>query len=160
MEPAGTPPLFWLIFNLTVLLLLGADLFLFHRKPHRVTAREAGFWSAIWVLLSLGFNAFVWHSRGAELGVQFLTGYLIEYSLSIDNIFVFVLIFSYFKVPAEYQHRVLFWGIAGALIMRGLMIWLGLALIEQFHWVLYLFGGFLIFTGIKIARQKPEDIDP
>jgi tellurite resistance protein TerC len=111
----------------------------------------------MWITLSLGFNAVVWQWKGHERGLEFLTGYLIEYSLSVDNIFVFVLIFSYFKVNPEYQHRVLFWGVIGALVLRGVMIGVGVALVERFHWVLYLFGMFLVYTGIKLVYHKEEE---
>jgi tellurite resistance protein TerC len=147
----------WIGFNAVVLGLLALDLGVFHRRAHRVSVREAGIWSAVWVTLSLSFGLGVYITLGRQPGVEFLTGYLIEYALSVDNIFVFVLIFSYFRIPAQYQHRVLFWGILGALVFRGTMIALGAALIARFEWVLYLFGAFLIYTGIKMARQNRED---
>lgn len=155
-----TPLIFWIVFNGAVIFLLAVDLFLFHRQPHALSAREAAFWSLFWIGLSVGFNILVWKWRGPQIGLEFLTGYLIEYSLSVDNIFVFVLIFSYFKVPAEFQHRVLFWGIIGALVMRGLMIWLGVSLIEAFHWVLYIFGLFLVVTGLRMLRESEDSVDP
>jgi tellurite resistance protein TerC len=146
----------WIAFNTGVLCVLAIDLFGFHRKAHAPSTKEAAIWTAVWVALSLGFNALIWHWEGHAKALEFLTGYLVEYSLSVDNIFVFVLIFSYFAVPAAYQHRVLFWGILSALILRGVMIGVGVALVDAFHWALYLFGAFLIFTGIKMffARRK------
>lgn len=151
----------WAGFNAVVLALLAVDLGVFHRRAHRVRVREAAVWSAVWVTLSLSFGTGVYFVLGREKGLEFLTGYLIEYALSVDNIFVFVLIFSYFRIPAEYQHRVLFWGILGALIFRGTMIALGAALISRFHWVLYVFGAFLVYTGIRMAVQnRAETYDP
>lgn len=151
---------YWVGFNAFVLGLLALDLFVFHRKAHEVNLKEAAFWSVIWVLIALAFNYGVYHFRGKEAGLQFLTGYLIEKALSVDNIFVFVLIFSYFRVPPKYQHRVLFWGILGALIMRGAMIAAGAYLISQFHWIIYVFGTFLVFTGIRMATQNEHAIEP
>lgn len=148
----------WIAFNAGVLSVLAIDLFGFQRKAHAPSAREAAIWTAVWVALSLGFNALVWHWEGQAKALEFLTGYLVEYSLSIDNIFVFVLVFSYFAVPAAYQHRVLFWGILSALILRGLMIGVGVALASAFHWVLYLFGAFLVFMGIKMLFSKRKAI--
>jgi tellurite resistance protein TerC len=160
----------WVGFNAFVLAMLALDLGVFHRKAHDVSVREALTWSAVWIAISLTFNAlifFFWdkmmpgssYSNG-DAGLAFLTGYLIEKSLSIDNIFVIVLIFSYFAVPSAYQHRVLFWGILGALVMRGVMIWLGAALIHEFNWIIYIFGAFLIFTGIRMAFHKDEELHP
>jgi tellurite resistance protein TerC len=150
----------WVGFNLFVLAMLVLDLGIFHRKAHAVSIREAAIWSAVWVALALLFNAGIYFFSGPEHALQFLTGYLIEKSLSVDNIFVFVLLFSYFSVPAAYQHRVLFWGILGALVMRGILIVLGAMLLENFHWVLYLFGAFLIVTGIRMAFNKDEAVHP
>jgi tellurite resistance protein TerC len=150
----------WVGFNVMVLAMLAVDLGVFHRKAHAVSLKEAGAWSAVWVALALAFNAGIYHFMGAEAGLEFLAGYLIEKALSVDNIFVFVLIFSYFRVPAMYQHRVLFWGVIGALVMRGAMIWAGAALIGRFHWIIYVFGAFLVFTGIRMATQKEHDIEP
>jgi tellurite resistance protein TerC len=149
-----TPLWLWVAFNSGVLAVLAIDLGVFHRKAHRVAVREAAIWSGVWVALSLCFAAYIYTQRGHEDAFQFLTGYLIEYSLSVDNIFVFVLIFSYFRVPEEYQHRVLFWGILGALLMRGAMIGAGAVLLARFHWVGYLFGAFLVITAIRMARQS------
>jgi tellurite resistance protein TerC len=150
----------WVAFNVVVLGVLALDLGVFHRKAHEVTLREAATWSVVWVSLALAFNAGIFIWRGSEAGLQFLTGYLIEYALSVDNIFVFVLIFSYFAVPAAYRHRVLFWGILGAIVMRGIMIAAGTALIKQFHWIIYLFGAFLLVTGIRMALDKGHEMDP
>ena len=150
---------FWLGFNAFVLAMLALDLGVFHRHAHVVSLREAGAWSAVWVALALLFNLGLYVAWGSEPALQFLTGYLIEKSLSVDNIFVFVMLFSYFAVPARYQHRVLFWGILGALVMRGLFIWAGAFVLQQFHWVIYVFGGILVLTGIKMARRL-EAYDP
>ena len=150
---------FWIGFNAVVLLLLALDLFVFHRKAHVVTLREATAWSVIWIVLSLGFNGLVWHLGGHEKALEFFTGYLIEYSLSVDNIFVFVLIFSFFKVRAEDQHRVLFWGIIGALMMRGAMIAVGVKLVSAFSWTLYIFGLFLVITGVRMFFKKENSDD-
>ena len=150
----------WVGFNILVLALLSLDLFVFHREAHEVSLKEAAGWSAFWVSLSLLFNLGIYHFMGAQVGLEFLTGYLIEKALSVDNIFVFVLIFSYFNVPPRYQHRVLFWGILGALVMRGAMIGAGAALIHQFHWIIYVFGAFLVFTGIRMAMQTEHAIEP
>src|SRR6201987_6388224 len=151
---------FWIAFNAGVLSVLAIDLFGFQRNAHAPSTKEAAIWTAVWVALSLGFNALIWHWEGHAKALEFLTGYLVEYSLSIDNIFVFVLVFSYFVVPAAYQHHVLFWGIFSALILRGVMIGVGVAFVEAFHWALYLFGVFLLFTGAKMffSRGKAGDI--
>jgi len=150
----------WVGFNLFILLLLALDLGVFHRQAHEVSLKEAGAWSAVWVALALAFNAVIWWLRGPEPAVQFLTGYLIEKSLSVDNVFVFALLFGYFAVPAKFQHRVLFWGILGALVLRGAFILAGSALLASFHWVIYVFGAFLILTGIKMALQRNEEMHP
>ena len=144
----------WVGFNAAVLAILALDLGILHKKSEKVSLKEAGTWSAVWVALSLTFAFAVYRTMGRQAGLEFLTGYLIEYALSVDNIFVFVLIFSYFNVPEKYQHRVLFWGIIGALVLRGVMIVLGSALVSRFSWTLYIFGAFLLFTGIKMALQK------
>ncbi|MBW3554012.1 MAG: TerC family protein [Gemmatimonadetes bacterium] len=154
------PILLWVGFNIFVLAMLALDLFVFHREAHEVSLREAAAWSAFWIALALVFNLGVYHFMGAQVGLEFLTGYLIEKALSVDNIFVFVLIFSYFNVPPRYQHRVLFWGILGALLMRGAMIGAGAALIDRFHWIIYIFGAFLVFTGIRMATQTAHAIEP
>ena len=150
----------WIGFNVFVLLMLALDLGVFHRKAHVVTFRESITWTAVWVVLALIFNAGVWHYAGPQKGLEFFTGYLIEKSLSVDNVFVFALLFSYFAVPPIYQHRVLFWGILGALIMRAIMIAAGAALISNFAWIIYIFGAFLIATGIKMIVKRQEEIHP
>ena len=150
----------WVGFNVFVLAMLALDLGVFHREAHEVSLKEAAAWSALWVTLALIFNYGIYHFLGPQAGLEFLTGYLIEKALSVDNIFVFVLIFSYFNVPPRYQHRVLFWGILGALVMRGAMIAAGAALIHRFHWIIYLFGAFLVFTGIRMATQTEHAIEP
>ncbi len=155
-----TPLWLWIGFNGAVLAMLALDLGVFHRKAHAVSVKEAAIWSGVWIALSLLFNVWIWHARGSQAGLEFFTGYLIEKSLSIDNIFVIALIFGYFKVPEKVQHRVLFWGILGALVLRAIFIFAGAALIEQFHWIIYVFGGFLIFTGIKMAFFGDEEIHP
>jgi tellurite resistance protein TerC len=150
----------WVLFNIFVLVMLALDLGVFHRKAHVVKIKEALIWSAVWIALALLFNVGVYYWRGPQIALEFLTGYLLEKSLSVDNVFVFLLIFSYFRVPALCQHKVLFWGILGALIMRAIFIAAGITLIQQFHWVIYVFGAFLIFTGIKMALQKDKEIHP
>ncbi len=150
----------WVGFNALVLVMLALDLGVFHRKAHVVTLREAAAWSAVWVTLSLAFNAGIWYFAGRQPALEFLTGYLVEKSLAVDNIFVIALIFSYFAVPAAYQHRVLFWGILGALVMRGAFIAAGSYMLQQWHWVIYVFGAILLVTGIKMALRKDEAIDP
>ncbi|HEX8475634.1 MAG TPA: TerC family protein [Pyrinomonadaceae bacterium] len=150
----------WAGFATFILIMLALDLGLLNRKAHAVTYKEAATWSAVWVSLALVFAAGVFWKLGSLTGKEFLAGYLIELSLSVDNLFVFLLIFSYFKVPAKYQHRVLFWGVLGALVMRITMIGLGAALIDRFHWIIYVFGFFLIYTGIKMMRQEETDVNP
>jgi tellurite resistance protein TerC len=140
--------------------MLALDLGVFHRKAHEVKVKEALIWSGVWIALALAFNLGVYYWRGEETALEFFTGYLIEKSLSVDNIFVFILIFSYFKVPALYQHRVLFWGILGALIMRAILIAVGATLIRELHWIIYVFGAFLILTGVKMALQKETGLNP
>ena len=149
---------FWVAFHLGVFGALAIDL-LSVRGPHTITLRSAVWRSLIWVALSLAFNVVVWRWQGADQGIDFFTGYLIEYSLSVDNIFVFVLIFAYFRVPPQYEHRVLIWGIVGALVMRALMIWLGVALVARFHFVLYIFGAFLVVTGARMLFGRSEQLD-
>jgi tellurite resistance protein TerC len=150
----------WIGFNLFVLALLALDLGIFHRNAHVVSLKEAAAWSAAWIALALVFNVAVYIWSGSQPALQFFTGYLIEKSLSVDNIFVFVLIFSAFSVPAALQHRVLFWGILGALLMRGSLILVGSVLLNQFHWIIYLFGAFLVLTGIKMALQRHAEQHP
>jgi len=150
----------WLGFVAFVVAMLAVDLGIFHRKAHVIGVREALLWSAVWISCALLFNLGVWHWFGAERGVEFLTGYLIEKSLSIDNIFVFVVIFGVFGIPALYQHRVLFWGILSALLLRAGMIFGGTALLTRFHWLIYLFGAFLVFTGIKLFVERDRESNP
>lgn len=150
----------WTGFIAFVLLLLVIDLGIFHRKSHEVKIKEALIWSAVWISLALIFNYGVYVFMGKVKALEFLTGYLIEKSLSVDNLFVFIMIFSFFNVQPRYQHKVLFWGILGALIMRAIFIFAGVALINQFHWIIYIFGAFLIFTGIKMLFHQEEEIDP
>src|SRR5512136_2633714 len=150
----------WIGFNVFVLAMLALDLGVFHRKAHVVKFRESIAWTFVWVVLALLFNAGVWHYYGSQKALQFFTGYLIEKSLSVDNVFVFALLFSYFAVPPVYQHKVLFWGILGALVMRAIMIAAGAALIAKFTWIIYVFGAFLILTGIKMVVKREEEIHP
>ncbi len=153
-------PLLWGVFGTVVVAMLALDLGVFHRKAHEVRFPEALTWVLVWVSLALLFNAWIFHSFGPRPGLEFLTGYIIEYALSVDNIFVFLIILSYFKVPSIDQHRVIFWGIVGALIMRGLFIFTGTALIHRFEWVVYVFGAFLVFTGVKTLQGRVEQHDP
>jgi len=150
----------WAAFWILVLIMLALDLGVFHRKAHQVSSREALTWSAVWVALSLAFNGVVYYFRGPEKGLEFLTGYVIEKALSVDNIFIFVVLFGTFAVPKVLQHRVLFWGVIGALLLRGIMIGLGTALIERFHWILYIFGAVLVITGIKMIAGRNEEPHP
>ena len=160
MEAVSGSNWLWLGFSLFILTMLSLDLGLFNRKAHTIKYREAWIWSGVWVTLAMIFAGLVFYYQGSQRGFEFLTGYIIELSLSVDNLFVFLLIFSYFKVPGKFQHRVLFWGVMGALIMRLTMIFVGAALIERFHWIIYIFGGFLIYTGIKMFRQEEIDVHP
>ncbi|WP_022825910.1 TerC family protein [Hymenobacter norwichensis] len=154
-------PLFWVGFNAFVLAMLLLDLLVFNRKAHVVKMREALGWSLFWITLSLAFNYLVYRTMGRQAGLEFLTGYLIEKSLSVDNLFVFLLIFSYFRVPAQYQHKILFWGILGALVLRAIFILVGAALLAKFSFLLYVLGAFLIYTGIKMALSAGEpEINP
>jgi tellurite resistance protein TerC len=155
----GTPAL-WVGFNLCVLLILAIDLGLFNRKAHAITLREAALWSTVWVTLSLSFNLWIFLAHGRQPGIEFLTAYLIEQSLSMDNIFVFLLIFRAFGIEPRFQHRVLFWGVLGAIILRGTMIGLGAVLIQRFEWVLYLFGVFLLYVGAHMLIRGHEDFHP
>jgi tellurite resistance protein TerC len=150
----------WAGFGLFILLMLALDLGVLNRKAHAVTYREATVWSVVWVTLALCFAGLVFWKTDRQTGLEFLTGYVIELSLSVDNLFVFLLIFSYFKVPAKYQHRVLFWGVLGALVMRMTMIAVGATLVERFHWIIYIFGAFLIYTGFKMLRQDETAANP
>lgn len=155
----ATSPWFYVAFTVFVLTMLALDLGVFHRKAHAVKAKEAGMWVGIWMTLAVLFAAGIYFWRGADNALLFLTGYLIEQSLSVDNIFVIVLIFSYFGIPDKYQHRVLFWGILGALVMRGMFIGMGSLLIQKMGWIMYLFGAFLIFTGVRMALKRDEEFD-
>lgn len=158
-ESIGSP-LLWFGFTAFVLALLALDLGVFHRKSHAVSMKEAAVWSVVWISLALAFNAWIYRRYGGEKGLEFLTGYLIEKALSVDNLFVFIVIFSYFACPPADQHRVLFWGIVGALVMRAIFIFAGAALLAAFHWVEYVFGAFLIFTGAKILGHQEEEVHP
>jgi tellurite resistance protein TerC len=149
----------WIAFHLGVFAILAIDLGIFHREAHEVSVREAAGWTVTWVSLALLFNVAILHTLGSQAALEFLTGYLIVQALSVDNIFVFVLIFSYFSVPKRYQHRILFWGILGALVLRGTMIAGGSFLIQRFAWILYLFGAFLVFTGVRMAFAGEADIE-
>src|SRR4051812_16500705 len=153
-------PWHWAGFVAAILLFLALDLGVFHRSAHEVRFKEALFWSVIWFLLAMLFARGMLTWRGHDEALEFVTGYLIELSLSMDNVFVMALIFGYFAVPHAQQHRVLFWGIVGALVMRGIMIGIGGALISRFHWVLYIFGGFLVYTGIRMAITSEEGVHP
>ena len=155
----GTPAL-WVGFTALVLGLLALDLGVFHRDAHEVTFREALGWSVVWVTLALAFNGWLAWQHGAERGLEFLTGYLIEKALAVDNIFVILLVFATFAVPRMYQHRVLFWGILGALVMRAAFIFAGAALLERFHWIMYVFGAFLVVTGLKLLVQSESELHP
>jgi len=150
----------WIVFNLFILGMLMIDLMVFNRKPHEITIRESLTWTAVWIVLALLFGVGIYIWMDSQSALDYFTGYLIEKSLSVDNIFVFLLIFSYFGVPAKYQHKVLFWGILGALFFRLIFIFVGIALLEQFHWIIYVFGGFLVFTGIKLGLEKDKEIRP
>lgn len=160
MDALGGSTWLWGGFSLFILLMLSLDLGLFNRKAHTIKYREAWIWSGVWVTFALIFAALVFRYQGSQRGLEFLTGYLIELSLSVDNLFVFLLIFSYFKVPSRFQHRVLFWGVLGALGMRLTMIFVGATLISRFSWIIYIFGAFLIYTGIKMFRQEETEIQP
>lgn len=150
----------WIIFNAFVLLMLAIDLGVFNRQAKIVTVRQAIAWSVVWISLALLFNAWIYYSMGKKPALEFLTGYLVEKSLSVDNIFVFILLFGFFKVPDAYRHRVLFWGVIGALIMRAIFIAVGAVLIAKFHWIIYIFGAFLIFTGYKMFKKSAQNMHP
>ncbi|MBX2943925.1 MAG: TerC family protein [Cyclobacteriaceae bacterium] len=150
----------WIGFNIFILVMLALDLGVFHRKSKHISVKEAFLWTGFWVLLAFAFNVLIYYTQGTEKAFEFFTGYLIEKSLSVDNIFVIILIFSYFQVADEHQHKVLFWGILGALVMRGIFIFAGVELIHRFHWLVYIFGAFLVYTGIKIVTSGDMKIDP
>lgn len=156
----GTPIIFWIIFNAFVLFMLALDLGVFHRRSHELSVKEAVIWTFVWISLALIFNVIVYFWRGQQQALEYFTGYLVEKALSVDNIFVFIMIFTYFQIPAKYQHKVLFWGIIGALIMRVIFIFAGVALLERFHFTIYIFGALLIFTGIKMFNHSNSKIDP
>jgi tellurite resistance protein TerC len=160
MDSFSSSTWLWLGFSIFIVTMLSLDLGLFNRRAHSIKYREAWIWSGVWVTLAMIFCALVFHYQGSTRGLEFLTGYLIELSLSVDNLFVFLLIFSFFKVPAKFQHRVLFWGVMGALVMRLTMIFVGAALINRFHWIIYIFGAFLVYTGIKMFRHDEVEIQP
>ncbi|HEX2061670.1 MAG TPA: TerC family protein [Thermoanaerobaculia bacterium] len=159
METIASPTL-WIIFSVFVLGMLALDLGVFNRKAHEVHFKEALTWSFIWVALSMAFNWWIYHEFGSQKALEFLTGYLIEKALSVDNIFVFVVLFASFAVPKMYQHRVLFWGVIGAIVMRAIFIGLGAALVARFHWIMYVFGAILIFTGFKLMAEGDADPHP
>lgn len=156
---SAMPAWAWAAFFLFIAGMLALDLGVFQRNSHEVKMKEALAWCGVWLTLALAFAGGIWKWRGPELGQQFLAGYLIELCLSIDNVFVFILIFAFFKVPARWQHRVLFWGIIGAVMMRAVFILVGVTVIEHFHWVLYIFGAFLIYTGVKMALPSKSEVD-
>lgn len=150
----------WFVFAAVIVGMLAIDLGVAHKDTHKVNVREALKWSGIWVALALAFNAGVYYFLGKEAALQFLAGYVVEESLSVDNVFVFLLLFAHFRLPAKYQHKVLFWGIVGAILLRGLMIAIGITLIERIYWFTYVMGVFLVYMGIKMVAQKEEEADP
>jgi TerC family integral membrane protein len=151
---------FWIGFHVLILVMLALDLGILNKKAHKIPLKEALIWSSVWITLAILFSGFILFEFGKTRALEFLTGYVVEYSLSVDNIFVFILIFSYFAVRDEYQHRILFWGIIGALVMRGIFILAGVTLIHRFHWIVIIFGGFLVFTGIRMMINKQTQVDP
>ena len=158
-EDIAVPAWLWVFFLVVVIGLICFDLVL-HRDDHEISVKEAAGWSAFWIVISLAFGGLVFAVLGASAGTQYLTGYVIEKSLSVDNVFVWAVILGYFAVPKKLQHRVLFWGIFGALVLRAIFIFAGVALIETFDWILYVFGAFLVYSGIKIARHSGEEMHP
>jgi tellurite resistance protein TerC len=151
--------LFWILFNVFVVLMLAVDLFLFNRPAHQLTLRQALAWSGIWIALAAAFAVLLYFRFGHNTALEFTTGYVIEFSLSVDNLFLFLVIFRYFQVPSEFQHKVLFWGIIGAIVMRGIFILVGIRLISAFHWIIYAFGAFLVYSGIKLWSEQ-HTIEP
>jgi tellurite resistance protein TerC len=151
---------FWIGFTILIAIMLALDLGVFNKKEHKVAVKEAMIWSGVWITIALLFGLFVFFEFGRTKALEFLTGYVIEYSLSVDNIFIFILIFTYFAVPPRYQHKILFWGIIGALLMRGIFIFAGVALINKFHWIILVFGAFLVYSGVKMLFQKEEQVEP
>jgi tellurite resistance protein TerC len=158
-DSIGSPAL-WIGFTVLVLALLTLDLGVFHRKPHAISLKEAALWTVGWTVLAAIFNVGIYFWAGSARGLEFTAGYLVELALSVDNMFVFALVFTWFAVPQAYQHRVLFWGILGALVMRLVFILVGAAMLDAFHWIIYVFGAFLIFTGFKILRERTSHVDP
>jgi tellurite resistance protein TerC len=156
----STQLIWWLVFGVLVIALLALDLGVFHRRARVIRVREALIWSAVWISLSLIFNLGIYFAFGTDRAVNFFTGYLVEKSLSVDNLFVFLVIFTYFNVPANAQHKVLFWGIMGAIIIRGIFIFAGVAIIERLHWVIYIFGAFLVYTGIRLFLHRDRKVHP
>ena len=158
----GTSIYFWIGFHVFVFIMLALDLGVFHKHTHKIPVKEAIMWSCMWIFLALLFDLFIYLDKdfGKIKALEFITAYVIEYSLSVDNIFVFILIFSYFAVNDQYQHKILFWGILGALILRGIFIFTGVALINRFHWIVIIFGSFLVYTGIKMLFQQESEVDP
>lgn len=156
----GENIIFWIGFNVFVVVMLVLDLGVFHKEIRKVPVREAIIWTLIWITIAMLFDAVIFLNMGRTKALEFLTGYVIEYSLSVDNIFVFILIFSFFKVNEKYQHKVLFWGIIGALVMRAIFIFTGIALINRFHWIIYIFGGFLVITGIRMLFHEEIHVEP
>ncbi|MFD1002661.1 TerC family protein [Ohtaekwangia kribbensis] len=152
--------LLWVAFNAFILIMLALDLGVFHRKAHEVSIKEALTWTGIWIALAMLFNLFIYYHFDKEKAIEFFTGYIIEKSLSVDNIFVIIMIFSYFNVPRIYQHKVLFWGVLGALVMRVIFIFAGVELLHRFHWLIYIFGGFLIITAIRMITSKDDKLEP
>jgi tellurite resistance protein TerC len=150
----------WILFAAVVGGLLFVDLFVFHRDAHAVRMKEAGIWVTIWVSLGLAFGAWIFLTRGSTSGAEYLAGYLIEYSLSMDNVFVFAVLFAYFGVPAQYQHRLLFWGVLGAIVFRAIFILAGIGLLEAFHFIIYVFGALLLFTAWRMVTAGTENMDP
>jgi tellurite resistance protein TerC len=157
VSPELTP---LVVLGVLVIGMLALDLFVFHRDAHEVSLREAAIWSVVWIALGLGFGAYVFVARGTQAGGEYLAGYLIEKSLSMDNVFLFAMLFSYFAVPAKYQHRILFWGVVGAIVFRAIFIGAGTALLESFHFLIYGFGILLLLTGVRMWRSKGHGVDP
>jgi len=158
--PSISPVFLWTGFLALIIAMLAVDIMVFHKKRHDISIREALVWTGIWFAIAMLFNVFVWLEFGHTEAIQFFTGYLIEKSLSVDNLFVMLLIFTAFKIERRFQHEILFWGVAGALVMRGSFILVGAALVERFHWILYIFGAFLIYAGVKMFFKEDEDFDP
>ena len=155
-----TEPIFWILFLLFMAAMLALDLGIFNKKSQDVSFKKSLLWTTVWIGLAMIFNLIVYQWKGPDKAIEFLTGYLIELSLSVDNLFVFILIFGYFHVPTKYQHKILFWGIIGALIFRAIFIFAGVALLNQFHWMIYLFGGILVISGIKMLFQSDKKLEP